>query len=540
MKKLVLFLIIILPVLAYSQETKKSNPKVELPDFVTTGKEIVSAQKAKKIPPDFVSIISRKFTKPAHSPEELSLKEFPNPLQTRLSLIDSVSYKNGLLEAGIGSYFIPDAKLTYSNPFDNGLFEIRLGTLTQRAYVPNSEKLELNGGASLYYFIKSSSPVFDGMKFKLNGDALSEAYKLYGIGEFTPTPPEKRTLNTGNFSFLITNLSNESFLYGIELSDEIAFLNKQTFSENLLGLNGFWKVNISAFNIGLDLNYKRQFIRNDVQNNSEYYFINARPSIGLNLSDVLRLQFGLTYAQDGGHSFSAPYASAALLFNKNLTLFGEFAPAAEFLTENYFIRMNPYLSTGSITNIFFKKTNILKAVLKYEYEEYFEIDGGIKYYTSDEIPVFAYNIIDGSFNVVPIGGSSTAGFINLLFHPGPFGVFYGTLQFEEAKDNAGNTLPYHPAGTASLNYSYNFGIGLTTEASLYYASDFRGAKTYADSISTEQINSYINLGLKFSYRLTPGFFITAQMNNLLNNKNYTWLRYQELPLNIIGGIKLIW
>jgi hypothetical protein len=537
MKNPVLILMLILPGLLLAQDTKSSNPNVELPDFVITGKEVVSVGQAKKIPPDFVSTLSQKFIRPAYSPEELELKEFPYPLKEKLNLFDSLNYNNGWLEAGLGSYYLPTAKLTFSSPFANGVFEGRLGALNQRAYVPNSDKYELNGGATLYYFIKSQLPAFDGMKLKLNGDLAASGYKLYGD---TINPVAERVSSTGNFSFLINNLSGSNFIYEFELSDELATLDKPDFSENLFGFNGFMKANFSAFNIGLNLNYKRQFILNRLQNNSEFYFINVRPTAGIDLSDILRVQFGITYAKDGSNSFSAPYASAALHFDKNLSLFGEFAPDAEFLTENYFIRMNPYLNTGSFTNIFFEKTNVLKAVLKYEYGEYFEIDGGIKYYASDEIPVLAYNIMDGTFNVVTLGGTSVAGFVNMLFHLGPFGIFYGTAQLEDARDDANNVLPYHPKGTVSLNYGYNFKMGLNAGASLYYASEFYGAKTYADSISTETINSYIDIGLNFSYKITPGFFLTLQMNNLFNNENYKWLRYKELPLNIIGGIKITW
>lgn len=474
---------------------------------------------------------------PAYSPEKLELKEFPNPLKNKLNLFDSLDYNNALLEVGIGSFELPTAKLTYASPFSNGVFEGRLRVLNQRAYIKNSDKSELDGGATLDYFIDSRLSVFNGMKLKLNGNLATSGYKLYAAAV---NPEAKRFLNTGDFSFLVNNLSDDNFIYEFKFSDELANLDKPNLSENLFGFNGYSRANFSAFNIGVNLNYKRQFIQNKLQDNSEFYFVNVRPTAGLDLSDFLRIQFGISYAQDGSKTFSAPYLSAALNFNKNLTLFGEFAPDVEFLTENYFIRMNPYLNTDSFSNLFFEKSNVLKAVLKYEYGVYFEIDGGIQYYASDEVPVYSYNPLDGTFNVFTLGGTSTAGFVNFLFHPGPYGIFYGTVKLEDARDDANNVLPYHPKGTASLNYGYNFEMGLNTEASLYYASKFFGAKTYADSITTEPINSYIDLGLKFSYKITPGFFITLQMNNLLNNENYKWFGYKEIPLNIIGGIKFTW
>lgn len=530
---LILILVIILSLQAAAQETKKSNPNVELPDFIITGKEVISVEQAKKIPPDFVSTISSGFIKPSYSTEELQLKEFPDPVKNNLNLLDSSDYHNGWLEGGVSSYYLPAGKLIYSSPFTNGVFEGRAGLLSQRAHVDHSEKYSLNGGATLYYFIKSETPAFDGMKLKLNGDLATSGYRTYGAAYDTSVA--KRQLGTGYFSFLINNLQNEDFIYELNFSDQLAALDQPDFSENLTGFDGIAKINLSAFNLKIDFNYKRQFILNKMHNNSEFYFVNFRPTAGIDISGTLRADFGFTYAQDGSHTFSAPYASAALRLEDNLTLFGEFAPAVEFLTENYFIRMNPYFNVSTFTNLFFEKTNVLKGVLKYEYGRYFEIDGGIKYYTSDEIPYFKNDIIYGTFNLATTGGNSTAGFVNLLFHLGPYGVFYGTAQYENTKDDHGRFIPYYPEWTASMNYGYNFDMGLSTEASIYYNS-----KTYADLINTQTLNSYIDIGLNFSYKLMPGFFISLKMNNLINNENYKWLRYKELPLDIIGGIKFTW
>ena len=530
----IIFLFILLSMQVSAQESQKSNPNVELPDFIITGKEVVTVEQAKKIQPDFVPVISGNFLKPSYSPDELELKEFPGPLNNDLKLFDSTNYHNGWIEAGLGSYYLPTAKLIYSSPFTNGIFEGRAGILNQREYVENSERYELNGGATLYYFIKSESPAFNGMKLKLNGDLEATGYKLYG-SYYDLVPAEKRTLDKGDFSFLVNNLSGKNFIYELEFSDELATLDNPSFSENLFSFNGFAKTTLSTFNLNFNLNYKRQYILNKLQDNSEFYFINVRPTIGLNLSDILRADFGISYAQDGSNTFSAPYASAALHLEKNVTLFGEFAPSAEFLTGNYFIRRNPYFNVSTFTNLFFEKSNVLKAVLKYEYGRYFEIDGGVKYYSSDKIPYFKNDIINGIFDVTTIGGNSAAGFINLLFHPGPLGIFYGTAQYANTKDDAGNFIPYYPEWTVSLNYGYDFTMGLSTGITLFYNS-----KTYADLINTQTLNSYIDLGLNFSYKITPGFFITFRMSNLLDNENYKWLRYKDLPLNFTGGIKVAW
>ena len=65
MKKLTLLLILFLiSAEIFSQANEKQNPNVQLPDFVITGKDVVSLQKARKIDPGYISTISEAFIKP--------------------------------------------------------------------------------------------------------------------------------------------------------------------------------------------------------------------------------------------------------------------------------------------------------------------------------------------------------------------------------------------------------------------------------------------------------------------------------------------
>ena len=61
-------------------------------------------------------------------------------------------------------------------------------------------------------------------------------------------------------------------------------------------------------------------------------------------------------------------------------------------------------------------------------------------------------IYTGAFNLATVGGTSITGFVNMLFHLGPYGIFYGTASMEEAKDDLNREIPYHPKWLAFLNY----------------------------------------------------------------------------------------
>ena len=48
-------------------------------------------------------------------------------MKNDLTLFDSLNYNHGWLEAGVGSYFLPTAKLVYSSPLSGGMIEARAG-----------------------------------------------------------------------------------------------------------------------------------------------------------------------------------------------------------------------------------------------------------------------------------------------------------------------------------------------------------------------------------------------------------------------------
>ena len=114
MIKKIFYLFIIIPLVSFAQD--KGNPNVELPDFVITGRDIVSIQKAKKIKPDLVPTISKDFFKPNYSPDNLGIQDISNPVSNKLDLTDSLNNYNGYFELGLGAYTLP-SKSNLFNPF---------------------------------------------------------------------------------------------------------------------------------------------------------------------------------------------------------------------------------------------------------------------------------------------------------------------------------------------------------------------------------------------------------------------------------------
>jgi hypothetical protein len=529
----IFFILLFTSLIAFAQA--QQNPNVELPDFVITGRDIVSIQKAKKMKPELVPTVSKDFFNPNFSPDDLGIQDFINPVSNKLNLLDSLNNYNGYVELGMGVYTLPTAKAVYSIPFTNGIFNSYFNgnnTLNYINTTRNSSSSQWDGGVNLTYFVDNDVSFFGGTKINLHGNYGVEAYKFYGSNQ----PDAKRNLNTGDFSFDINNLINKNFLIDAKISNRYTYLPKEAvpFSENLLNFSAYTAVELSSFNLSADFNFKNQYL-----NSSNTGFFNIRPLAGLNISSLMKVKFGFNYSQTSASHFFAPYGSIGIQFNKNLSLFGEIDPHAEFVTNGDFLIENHYNIPAETPDVFLKKKFALNAILKYEYDKYFEIDGGVDYYNAESLPYFISVNDTGRFGVAMTasGVNSYTAFINLLFHPGPYGIFYGDVKLNSTKNSDGHTIPYYPQTEASLVYGFDlFNKALNSSLSLNYYS-----KQFMDIKNTQEINPYFNMGLKFKYLLFPQFRLTFEVLNLFNSDNYKWNNiYKEPPLNVVGGFSYQW
>ncbi len=530
-KNIIAALIIILSFSAFAQDQQKQNSDVELPDFVITGKDIVTIRNVQKIPPDFVSTISEEFLKPIFPTENLPIKEVNTPVKGTLTLIDTLNYINGDLDVILGSYYLPKANLNFSSPFGNGLFEGYAGAENRRAYVANSERNSLNGGASLALYINDDAGFLPGTEFKLHGDYGTSAYKFFA----SQTPLLKRNLNIGNAYIKMENLMSEYFIFSGKLSDDISSLGNENFSENMFNVDGYARLSLAAFNLGANLNYKKQTITNDLHSHSRFSYISFRPTMGLDFSKLMKVTFGLNYSHAGSENFFSPYAVMSINLDQGISLYGEYSPQTEFYGGGHFLELNPYFMPQNFTNIFFEKNSAFSASIKYEYYTFVEIDGGFKYYTSDNLPYFLDTAKTGMFDLTTTSGKSFTAFVNFLFHPGPGGVFYATAEVNDTRDTSSNVVPYFPRAKVTFNYGYDFKNGLGAEANLIY---FTGM--YSDIQNKNSLNSYFNLGFNFNYKIKPNFFLTLKLSNLLNHDNYLWHGYKELPMDLEAGLNYRW
>jgi hypothetical protein len=541
--KLIVIIFLALSAVTFAQENKSQSPNVELPDFVITGKDIISVPKAAKMPPGFISTVTKEYLNPNFSPDILGVPDFNAPINNKISLYDTTHIYNSYLRFGVSRYNLPEAKVFYGVPFTNGTFDAYFQGINRLAYVNYSDFSKINAGLNFNYYVPNNSQSFAGTHFIVNGNYGANVFKLYGAPDSILSQPDKikRTLNTGNLDINIKNLSNDSFIYDVKSINNFTALPNQNFTENLYNLSAYGKVQISSFSIGLNFLYKNQFLpgngnaAEEVKDNGLSNYFSMKPFVGLKISDVLNIRVGFNYSKTNIPNTRGafyPFGEAALKLAPDLTLLGEFSPHTEFISNGEFLRQNRFYDPFNSINVLTKKSFDLKGALKYEYGRYFEIDGGVSYFSADKLPYFVYTPTTGQFDVSTTGADSYSAFLNLLFHMGPYGMFYGNAELNKTV-NDGNIIPYYPQFKTSFVYGYYFDIGLDAEINFTYSS------SYADLKNTTSV-SFADLGLKFDYEFLKQLHFILELSNLTNNVNYYWQHYQELPRNIVGGFLFRW
>jgi hypothetical protein len=531
MIKKISILLFALTVLCFPQDDKKPSGGVELPDFVITGNEKVSVEKAKKPDPDFVTTLSEEFLKPVFSSEQLEIKEFINPIKENINLKDSVHYVTGRFRAGLGFYNLPTLELLYTDPYDGGIFEGYASAINQRAFVTNSDKYEINGGLNLSLFSENNSSFLPGTEIKFHGDYDLDSYKFYAA----PDPLTRRSFTNANISVKADNFLNDYFVISAEGADEYSALKNENYNENLSSFKCFAKLRFTHFYLSGDILLKRQFITNALVTSSSFGYIGILPKAGFTISDAVKGEAGFNYSNSMSKSYFAPYASIAFKIDNSLSLFGEYNPHTEFINEAWFLKKNPWFNAGGFVNTVVNYSGYLKGAIKYEFEKYYQVNAGVKIITSSNIPYLTNSVIPGRFDAAFADGHIYTAFADLLFYTGPNGYLYGSANVTLSSDSLKLRIPYVPWSGGSLAYGYRFAnLNLDTEIKLDYTSD-----VYTDLRNTSKLNSNLDLGLKFSYQYRPKFFITLELSNMLFKKNYIWQGYQEMPFNITAGLNII-
>ena len=513
----------------YGQE----NPNVELPQFVITGKEAYVFPPLEKQKPELVSTVSEQFFKPAYSPDELEVREFSEPAKKSGEFLDSILFVNGEADFLIGNNILPSLSLTYRMPMERSLFSANISAVNQRAYILNAGRNKFAAKLLYNYVISDSNSFLPFSKLHASAFAENESYKLFA----SPVPGFNRQYFHGNFLASLQNISSTKYNYDLTLEDNYLNLKNDSLKENILKVNGYAKFTDKLFDVSLFGKFHSLSSTFGLLPSERYAFIQAKGIFGFPIGNTLKTNIGFEYSKLDTNKALYPYASAAFQFEKGFSLFAEYHPTSAMLTRQDFINANRYYTkTAQIKNIFYSITSQYSFSLKYEYERMFEISGGLSFFSTSNYPYFIDTLAAiNRFQVGTVEAKAVSAFARINLYAGEFGFFTGGIIFQNVRNTSGNSVPYVTPVHANATY----GLFITPEISLsatmmYYSPSF------INFANTEKRKDYLNLTLKGEMNISEKMFAQLELQNILNQKNETWKNYQELPLSISAGLKIIW
>jgi len=513
--------------LLFSQENQPvpgtSSKPLELPNFIIEGKEQVDVRAGVKQFPEKPLAMTEENLDSLNSLEKQQSLLLPaQPLPNKILNSD---YKKGYAKAGVGRYGFANVEAGYGYEYRDYSFFGNAGIDYGGEHVANSEYNKLYMNIFSDYIAPEKFFIFGGSKTRTTLKVNNKNYNLYALEE----PVERNVLNFDLGILSDGNYSNFSFSTGanlrsLQLSDYLADSIDAKSFDNLL--SGFLMVK----NLGNDyeLGGKAKGELESVRGNGVHYFeaglfgTYKMGKLTINLEGGIQFGGTSTDVSRGGLLIEG---RADYEMNANLTLKASVFTGLRKV--NYFdmLEINPY-ALRSINVDYIYDTPVIKGIAYYHPLENIGLSGGLIIGSSDRTPVFdtltngglmlKYERIN-KIEVFSEGFYKFSRVDNVTYH---FAFNFSTLS------KNGNIAPYNPLIKLSVNYGRKLlEDKLVIDADLNYVG-----KRYVDFDNKIELDGYVDLKLKLTYKLLDDFKVGLKLDNLLNSDIYIWHGYKERGL----------
>ncbi len=500
-----------------------SSKPLELPNFIIEGKEQVDVRTGIKQFPEKPLAMSKENLDSLNSLEkQQSLLLPPQPLPNKILNSD---FKKGYAFAGIGRYAFAKVEAGYEYDYKEYSIFGNAGLDYGGEHVANSGYNKFYLNLFTDYIAPDKFFVFGGSKTRTNLKINNKNYNLYAV----ENPVERNIFDfdlgiqsDGNYSNF--NFSTGANFRSLQLSDFLTDSIDAKAFDNLL--SGF----VMVKNLGNDyeLGGKARADLESVRGNGVHYFEAGLfgsykiAKITVNLEGGI--QFGGT-SNDVSRGGLLIKGSADYQMNEKFTIRGIVFTGLRKVSYFDLMKINPYAQRGIDVDYIYD-TPMLSGILYYHPLENISLSGGINFGSSDRTPVFdtltsdAFILKYERVNKIEL---FSEGFYRIT--PKDNVTYFGAFNFSTLSNN-GNIAPYNPLIRLSVDYSRKL---MDDKLIIEAGFDYIGQR-YADFDNEIALDGYIDIRLKFEYRLLEQLNIQLKLQNLLNSDIYIWQGYKERGL----------
>jgi hypothetical protein len=509
---------------------QKQLPKFDLPEYVITGVASVDLPKVEKISfEDFEDVMHTKKKSFGNKQRERETME----LEVK-RLDDSQAELNtysGMAQAGIGSYFTPQAELWFGQTLPK--FQYTFGG-TYHLTDGFAQHTDQSGGsftAAGKTYLSSDVPLMQNAALDGGFGYKSESFHFYG----STTPDLQRTISNFQLNAGIENQSVNNFPYlagisisNVDVSDSSASANETRFDVNL-------QTTLNTISLPLQIKFHGMTASGglgfmDVSGGIQNYQF-----AGLTLEGSLHVYWAEGTARQSFFRLR-PHLTIRYPLTSQHNVYVSYKPMVIPMTLASNIQVNRFLSADSpIRHADVSNTGELGVESDWNEMIRSRLSFGVK--TISDMTMFSDSSRPGVWTTAYSGNVTIITFCAEMvakFESNDY--FASTIMLRSIQDSfLGRRIPYFPTIEARCRASHRLRTAIVVSADVRFVGEQQ-----ADFIGKAKVSGYAVLDVDGEYAPLDYLRFSIGVKNLTGAKYEMWKGYREFLLTMYASVQVKW
>ncbi len=525
-----------LPVDSSLQREEAKLPQIDLPEFMITGNDVVSAPDGGKHAYDGQSGFIPEPGAVATSRDVLT-PELGYGTKDKVGFTSPVEGFNGKVTAGYASYVTPFFDAWFGKDFGAADFLLKAGYKSSAGFSRMTDFRTGYGVISGGTYLSKNTGLFTGARIQGGLKFSGDTYFPYG----SITPNLQRSVNRFSSSVSLNSDIQDLFSYASTFHLRSTSLVDQVRTREIqLGLDVSASKDIEGIDVKGDMAWWTSFYDSPSKLNNPF-FMQAGVSGRYHVHEDVDLTGGLAMYVMRGSDLNTkaklyPKLGVSWYVEKQLTLFARFDPFVQRADMSQLIEVNPYLKNDiSVRHPEYfvqlsigAETELAKSV---------KANAVLQYKRVRNLATFLDEQNSGLWN------AEYAGIVRMLeftvdVHADVTGQDYvgGSLTLRESNNSEnGNTVPYLPSTVISGMYTHRFPFNLSVGTTLRVNSS-----QYADAGGVRMLRAFILADVQAEYVLMKPLTVSFGITNLFNQPHSWWYGYAGRPRTAAISASYMW
>jgi hypothetical protein len=508
-------------------------PKFDLPEYVITGVASVDLPKVEKISfedvEDVIHTKRKSFGNKQREREtmELEVKRLDNSQA-------KVNTYSGMVQAGIGSYFTPQAGLWFGQSLPNYQYTFAGTYHLTNGFAQHTDQSDGSFTAAGRTYLASNEPMIQNAALDGRFGYKSESFRFYG----STTPNLQRTISDFQLKVGIENQATNSFPYSagisfdnIDVSDSSASANETRFDLNLQTALPIAFLPLQMKFHGMTASGGLGFM--DVSGGIQNYWY-----AGILFEGSLHVYWAEGMA--GQSLFRLrPHLTVSYPITSQHRVYVSYKPMVIPMTLASNIRVNRFLSAVSpIRHADVSNAGELGVESDWNEIVRSRVSFGVK--SINDLTMFSEFSDSSRQGVWTLAYNEHVTIITFCaemvakFESNDY--FASTIMLRSIKDSfLGKRIPYFPTIEAGCRVSHRFRTAIVVSADVRFVGEQQ-----ADLIGRSTVSSYAVIDVSGEYAPLDFLRLSIGIKNLTDARYETWKGYREFPLTMYVTVQVKW